>query len=111
LRKRLLFPLIALLGAAVAVLPALAAAGGRLEVQLLAPGSSLGGAAHAAPVQVGLLVRSPLRAGTATFSVALDARARRALRRHGHLALSVKITLNAAHSSSLRITRAVVVRG
>jgi plastocyanin len=88
-----------------------AAAGGRLEVQLLALGSSLGAGAHAARVQVGLLTKSPLRAGTATFSVALDARARRALHRHGHLALRVKITLSATHSSSLTITRAVVMRG
>jgi len=86
-----------------------AAAGGRLQVQLFALAAALAGAGQASRVQVGSLVRSPLQAGTASFSVALDARARRALRRHGRLALSVKITLIAAHSSSLTITRAVVV--
>ncbi len=45
-------------------------------------------------MQVGLLARSPLQAGTAAFSVALDARAKRALRLHGRLALSVKIVLD-----------------
>jgi hypothetical protein len=88
-----------------------AAAGGRLEVQLFAIAAALAGAGRASRVQVGSLVRSPLRAGTASFSVALDARARRALRRHGQLALSVKTTLSAAHSSPLTITRAVVVHG
>jgi hypothetical protein len=87
---------------------AAAAAGGRLQVQLFASAAALAGAGQASRVQVGSLVRSPLRAGTASFSVALDARARRALRRHGHLALSVKITLSVAHSPSLTITRAVV---
>jgi hypothetical protein len=88
-----------------------AAAGGRLELQLFAIAAALGGARHASDVQVGLLTRSPLQAGTEAFTIALDARARRALRIHGHLALSVKITVAPAHGSPLTITRAVVVRG
>ncbi len=80
-------------------------------MQLFASGLSLGRAGHASRVQVGLLARSPLRAGTATFTVALDARATRSLHVHGHLALTIKILLAAAHGSTLTIMRAVVVRG
>jgi hypothetical protein len=88
-----------------------AAAGGRLEVQLLAPRASLAGAGRSARVQVGRLVRGPLRAGTLAYAVALDAKARRALRLHGHLALSVEIVLTPAHGSAATITRSVVIRG
>lgn len=88
-----------------------AGAGGRLEVELLSTRASLAGAGRSSHVRVGRLVRSPLYAGTETFTVALDAAARHALRVHGHLALSVKIVLAAAHGSPLTITRSVVVRG
>ncbi|MGA2452419.1 MAG: hypothetical protein ABSG93_02780 [Solirubrobacteraceae bacterium] len=88
-----------------------AAAGGRLEVELLARSASLAGAGHSAHVQVGRLVRSSLHAGTLTFTVSLDAKARHALRVHGRLALSVKIALAAAQGAPLTITRSVVVRG
>jgi len=88
-----------------------AAAGGSLEVELLARSASIASAGHSSRVRVGRLVRSSLRAGTVTFTVALDAAARHALRLHGHLALSVKIVLTAAHGAPLTITRSVVVHG
>ncbi len=88
-----------------------AAAGGKLEVQLLAPRGSVAGAGHAARVvQVGRAVRSGLRAGATRFGVPLDAKARHALRVHGHLTLSVKIVLTAAHGALATITRSVLVR-
>jgi len=88
-----------------------AGAGGRLEVELLATRASLAAAGHPSHVRVGRLVRSSLYAGTETFTVALDAAARHALRVHGHLALTVKVLLTAAHGSPLTLTRSVVVRG
>jgi hypothetical protein len=88
-----------------------AGAGGRLEVELLATRASLAGAGHSSRVRVGRLVRSSLYAGNETFTVALDAAARHALRVHGHLALTVKILLTAARVAPLTITRSVVVRG
>jgi hypothetical protein len=62
-----------------------------------------------AQVRVGRLVRSSLQAGALSFSVALNARARRALGRHGRLALTVLIVLMPAHGSAVTITRSVVV--
>jgi hypothetical protein len=88
-----------------------AGAGGRLEVELLATRASLAGAGHSSHVQVGRLVRSSVPAGTDTFAVSLDARARHALHVHGHLALSVKIALTSVHGSPVTLTRSVVVRG
>ncbi|MGD0453803.1 MAG: hypothetical protein ABSB69_09395 [Solirubrobacteraceae bacterium] len=88
-----------------------AGAGGRLEVELLALSASLASAGHSAHVQVGRVVRASLQAGTVTFTVALDARARHALRVHRRLALSVRIVLSPAHGSAVTITRSVVVRG
>ena len=50
-----------------------AGAGGRLEVALLARSASLARARRPAQVRVGRLVRSPLRAGTLSFAVPLNA--------------------------------------
>jgi hypothetical protein len=88
-----------------------AAAGGRLEVELLASGASLASVGHGARVRVGRVVRTSLHAGAVTFSVPLDAKARHALRVHGHLALTVKITLSAPGGAPASTTRSVVVRG
>jgi hypothetical protein len=87
-----------------------AAAGGRLEVELLARNASLASAGHSAQVQVGHVARSLTRAGRATFAVALDAKARHALRQRRRLTLSVKIVLSPAHGSALTITRSVLMR-
>lgn len=88
-----------------------AGAGGRLEVELLASRASLASAGHSPQVQVGRAVRASLRAGTVTFTVALDARARHALRAHRRLALSVRIVLVPAQGAAATITRSVVLRG
>jgi plastocyanin len=86
------------------------AAGGRLEVQLLAARASLAGTAQRSRVRVGRVVRSSLRSGTVSFTVALNAAAVHTLHVHGRIALSVKIVLTPAQGSAVSITRSVVVR-
>ena len=76
-----------------------AGARGRLEVDLLARGGVL----------VGRFVRSSLPSGTVSFSVALDAKARRALAHRGHLALSVRLVLTPLAGLPVRIVRGVVL--
>jgi plastocyanin len=87
-----------------------AGAGGRLEVDVLAKSASLATSGHANLVRVGKLVLSHLRAGKNTFSVPLNGRARRALRRRGRLALSARIAVSASGASGQTLTRSVVVR-
>jgi plastocyanin len=86
-----------------------AGAGGRLEVDLLATTASLARAGQAGRVRVGKLVRSSLASGTVSFSVALNARARGALRRHRHLKLSVKLIITPAGGAAVTVTRRVTV--
>jgi plastocyanin len=73
-----------------------AAAGGTLVLELLAPRASLASAGGAKPVQVGKLTRLSLHPGQFSFTVPLSTRARRALHRHGHLALRLRIRLSSA---------------
>ena len=84
--------------------------GARLEVELLAQGASLAKAKRTGRSRVGRIVRSSASAGTASFTVSLDATAKRALRRHHKLALIVKIVLTPIHGTAVTITRSVVVR-
>jgi len=88
-----------------------AGTGGTLEVQLLANSASLASAGHQSHVRVGRVVHGSLHAGTVTFSVALDAKAKHALRRRGHLTLTVKVVLSAAGGSPATVTRSVTLRG
>ncbi len=88
-----------------------AGAGGTLAVELLASRASLASAPHTPTVPVGHSTRSSLRAGTVSFTVILSAKARRALRAHGRLALSVRILLSSANGAKLTVTRGVLVRG
>jgi plastocyanin len=82
-----------------------AGAGGRLEVDLLAARASLAAVGHGpARIRVGRLVRSSLRAGSVSFAVRLDRRARRALRRHGRLALTVKVVLTPLSGAPFSLT-------
>jgi plastocyanin len=87
-----------------------AGAGGRLEVDLLAASASLASAGHQPKVRVGRLVRTALKAGKLSFSVSLNARARPALNRHHHLALTVRVEVTPASGSAVTVTRGVVVR-
>jgi hypothetical protein len=75
---------------------------GRLQIELLTRGV-------AAPV--GKFLRSSLHAGKLTFALTLNAKGKAALRRHRHLALTVKITLIPQHGTAVTVTRGVVVAG
>jgi hypothetical protein len=88
-----------------------AGAGGTLQVRLLARAASIGQAGHSREVQVGRSVRSSLSAGINTFTVALNAPARRSMSDHGQLALSAKILLTSAHGVTVTVTRSALVRG
>src|SRR5438128_1018850 len=84
-----------------------AAVGGRLWVQLLARRAML--AVSHRLVDVGHLSRVSLRAGRLSFQVSVNARARRALRAHRRLPLTVKIALTDWHGSVATRTRSVVL--
>jgi hypothetical protein len=86
-----------------------AGVGGRLEVDLLAKSASLARRGHSKQVTVGRFVRSSLYAGKITFSVSLNAKAKRALSRHHRLALSVQIVLTPLHGAAVIVTRSVVL--
>ncbi len=86
-----------------------AGSGGRLEVGLFAAGALLAKAGHSAPVRVGRLLRSSLKAGNVSFLVPLTAKGKAALRRHRRLVLTVKVTLTPLHGAAVRITRGVVM--
>jgi hypothetical protein len=85
-----------------------AGAGGRLEVDLIATTVSSAKAAHATQV-VGRSVSSSVGAGRRSFSVVLDAQARRALESRHHLALKVKITLTPVNGKATIVTRSVAL--
>ncbi len=88
-----------------------AGAGGRLEIDLLAKGSSLGKGGRSAAVRVGRLLRGSVSAGRVPFAVKLDAAARRALKRLRRLAVTVRVTLTPAHGRARTITYGVQLRG
>jgi plastocyanin len=87
-----------------------AGAHGRLEVDVLSKAASLARGGHPSAVRVGKLERGSLVAGTVRFAVALNARAKRALARHGHLALTVEITLTPPVGRAAKLERGLVLR-
>ena len=84
--------------------------GARLEVELLARGAAPAKVKRGKSSRVGRLVRSSAPAGTASFTVSLDAQAKRVLRSSHKLALTVKIVLTPKHGTAMTLTRSVVVR-
>jgi hypothetical protein len=85
-----------------------AGTGDRLAVDLIATTASLAKVGHATQV-VGRFVSMSVSAGQRSFSVKLDTKATRALKRHRHLALKVKITLTPANGEATSITRSVTL--
>ncbi len=83
--------------------------GGHLEVALLATAASLAKAKHSSQARVGRFRRSSLEAGLVSFTVPLTSKARSALRRHKHLALTVQIVITPAHGAAVTATRSVVL--
>ncbi len=86
-----------------------AAAGGKLEVDLLARRSSLHGAGKGGTVRVGKLVRAYLQAGRVAFTVPLAKPARRALMASMRLRLTVKIVVTPQRGAAVTLTRGVLV--
>lgn len=84
-----------------------AGAGDRLDVNLLATRASL---ASARRVTVGHFTIASVKAGRQGFSVKLSAKAKRALRRHKRLPLTVSIVLTPPHGKPTTGTRSVVER-
>jgi hypothetical protein len=78
-----------------------AGSGGQLQIELLAKGAA---------AAVGKFRRSSLYAGKLTFALTLSAKAKRTLKAHHRLALTVRIVLSPAHGQAVTLTRAVVVR-
>jgi hypothetical protein len=87
-----------------------AGAGDRLEVDVFARSASLAKTGRSTPVRVGRFVRSSVAAGKVPFVVKLNARARKALRRHHRLALTVKIVLTPFYGEPTTLTRSVTER-
>jgi hypothetical protein len=85
-----------------------AGVGDRLEVDLLATTASLAKASQTTQV-VGRFESASVSAGQHSFSVKLNAKARKALKRHHRLVLKVKITLTPVHGEVTSITRSVTV--
>jgi hypothetical protein len=85
-----------------------AGAGDRLEVALLATAASLAKTGHTTQV-VGRFVNASVSTGQQSFSVKLNARARKALKRHRRLALKVEITLTPVHGEAVSVTKPVTV--
>jgi hypothetical protein len=84
--------------------------GARLEVEVLARGASLASVKRSSSTRVGRLVRASAPAGKVSFTVALDAAAKSALRHHHKLALIVKIVLTPKQGAALTITRSLALR-
>lgn len=87
-------------------------AGGRLEIDLIASSASLGKARHkkSTSTVVGRLVRGSVSAGRASFSISLNAAAKRALHRRHKLTVTVKITLTPESGSADVVTKSIVLR-
>jgi hypothetical protein len=87
---------------------AMARAGSRLSVTLLAKPSALSRRGRA-QVRVGGVTRTA-NAGTATFSVTLSRAARKALARRGRLALTVRIAVTPLSGTPFRATKTVTLK-
>lgn len=88
------------------------AAGGRLEIDLIASSASLAKERHkkSTSTVVGRLVRSSVSEGKLSFSIALNAQAKNALRRRHKLALTVKVTLTPPHGPAEVLTKSILLR-
>jgi hypothetical protein len=88
-----------------------AAAGGKLEVDLLMARALLPDSGRVGKVTVGRLVRRGLQAGRAAFAVSLRPVARRALRERGRLSLKVTLGVTPPGGQELVLNRSVAVHG
>jgi plastocyanin len=82
----------------------------RLLVRAFARRSALSGGRSNAQVEVGRQLRSSVSATTVTFAAALNATARRALRRSRRLSISLRLTVTPDEGKAYTATRTVVLR-
>jgi plastocyanin len=88
------------------------AQGGTLEVTVLAPRAGLGRHHGPTKVRVAHLLRHALSGANVSFSLVLDALARRSLHDRSHLALTVEIALRApGDEEALALTRKLTLHG
>jgi plastocyanin len=87
-----------------------AGAGARLEVDVLLARAAVAAVGAPKQLRVGRIVHARVAAGRVAFSVALDARAHRALGRRHRLVVSVAVLLTPPHAHTLKVSRAVVLR-
>lgn len=85
-----------------------AGAGARLQVDLLATSASLA-RKRSRQVRIGRFLRASVAAGSVSFSVPLNAKAKRALHRRHRLPVVVQITLTPLHGTPVSTTRSVTL--
>jgi plastocyanin len=85
-------------------------AGSRLLARAFARRKALFGGQSTRQVQVGRQARASVGAGRVAFTVQLSAAARRALRRNGRLAISLRLTVTPPSGAAYTATRAVTLR-
>jgi len=83
---------------------------GRLSLEALAPRSAVAAAAAVRLTTVGRVAARTVPAGRRRFSIPLTVTGRRALRRHGRLAITVRVTLRSAAGAITRDTTGIVLR-
>lgn len=86
-----------------------ASARSRLLARAFASRRSLFGGRSAAQVQVGRTLRSSVGGSRTSFAIALTAPARRALRRNGRLAISLRLTVTSPGAAQVYTARRTVV--
>jgi plastocyanin len=84
--------------------------GSRLLARAFARRKALGGGSSTRQVAVGRSLRSSVGSGRAAFTVSLGATARRALRRSGRLAISLRVTVTPSEGAPYTATKSVVLR-
>jgi plastocyanin len=85
-------------------------AGSRLLARAFARRRALVGGSSSRQVAVGRSLKSAVGPGRVSFRVSLTATARRALRRNGRLAISLRLTVTPPEGTKYTATRAVVLR-
>jgi hypothetical protein len=85
-------------------------AGSRLLAQAFARRRALSGGRSNRQVQVGRQSRSGVGGARVAFAVRLNSAARRALRRNGRLAISLRLTVTPPLANAYKVTRTLVLR-
>jgi hypothetical protein len=89
---------------------AVRSASSRLLARAFARRGALSGGRSTLLVQVGRQLRSSVGPGRVSFSVPLSATARRALRRNGRLAITLRLTVDPPTGATYTAQRAVILR-